>query len=35
MQLTLRASLEAVNFWSKECVLLVRLLPLRSRPPLP
>jgi len=35
MQETLSASLDLSNFWSKDCVLLVRLLPLRSRPPLP
>jgi hypothetical protein len=31
----LSASLDLSNVWSKDCFLLVRLLPLRSRPPLP
>lgn len=32
---TLSAAFMLSNFWSKLCTLLVRLLPLKSRPPLP
>lgn len=34
-QETLSARLDLSKVWPKDCVLLVRLLPLRSRPPLP
>ena len=35
MQDTLSAMLDLSKVWSKDCSLLVRLLPDRSRPPLP